>query len=114
MFFYTTKFFRDTPVIFLTNFESILVREANEEIKEDLKHRGYEYKVNRNVSYSALTNNIIDLFLLENITSSYILDKINIMLKKNPIIIRNKRKYERKPTTSASLRYNLYTKRISC
>lgn len=101
-------------VIFLTNFESILVREANEEIKEDLKHRDYEYKVNRNVSYSALTNNIIDLFLLENITSSYILDKINIMLKKNPIIIRNERKYERKPTTSASLRYNLYTKRISC
>jgi IS4 transposase len=101
-------------VIFLTNFESILVREANDEIKEDLKHRNYEYKVNRNVSYSTLTNNIIELFLLENVTISYILDKINIMLKKNPIIIRNERKYQRKPTTSSSLRYNLYTKRISC
>ena len=101
-------------VIFLTNFESILVKEANEEIKEDLKHRNYEYKVNRNVSYSAITNNIIDLFLLENVKSSYILDKINIMLKKNPIIIRNERTYKREPTKAKSLRYNLYTKRISC
>ncbi len=41
-------------VIFLTNFESILVREANEEIKEELKHRDYKYKVNRNVSYTTI------------------------------------------------------------
>lgn len=101
-------------ILFLTNFESILVREANEEIKEDLKYRDYDYKVNRNISYSAITNNLVDLFLLENVTSSYILDKINLMLKKKPIIIRTERKYERKPTSTASLRYNLYTKRISC
>ena len=100
-------------VIFLTNFESILVREANEEIKQDLKHRNYQYKVNRNVSYSALNNKIIDLFILEDVTNSYILNKINIMLKKNPIIIRNERKYERKHNTTGSLRYNLYRKRIS-
>lgn len=100
-------------IVFLTNLESILVREANEEIKEELKYRDYEYKVNRNISYSSITNSLVDLFLLENVTSSYILNKINLMLKKNPIIIRTERQYKRKPTVASSLRYNLYNKRIS-
>ena len=101
-------------VVFLTNFESLLVNEANEELKEELKHREYEYKVNRNISYSTITNNILNLFLLDDFPESYILEKITIMLKKTPIIIRKNRKYNRNPKTRSSLTYNLYRKRLSC
>ena len=53
--------------LFLSNIQSLLVSEANEElIKQNINDKKYEYKVNTNLSIGFIKERIVELFLKEN------------------------------------------------
>lgn len=101
-------------LVFLTNLESILIKDSEEEIKSKTKNRKLKYKVNRNLSYSAMIDYICELFFSPNLSHNIILEHLNILFETNPVIIRPGRNYQRKKLSHArKLRANLYEKRVS-
>lgn len=97
-------------LVLLTNLETILIKEAEEEIKKKTYKRKKEYKVNRSVSYSAMSNYLIFMLLNDD---DEIYEKLDILFKTNPVIVRNGRSFPRRNVTNPQkLRYHLYTKRV--
>lgn len=80
--------------IFVSNIQTLLVWEINEELKEERGQTKYQYKVNINVSYGILKNRILELFLSDK-PMSQITEEIKELLKKHTIPIRPNRNYER-------------------
>jgi hypothetical protein len=80
--------------IFVSNIQTLLVSQINEELKSGQKKTKYQYKVNANVSYGILKNRILELFFsdkpMEEIT--YVIKEI---LKQHTIPIRLNRQYVR-------------------
>ena len=77
--------------IFISNLQSLIVNDLEEEIKEETKDRKLKYKVNTNLSYGFLKNRIITL-LEENGDMETELKKL---FKKHLVPIRSNRKYKR-------------------
>ena len=48
--------------LFISNIQSLITNELNQEIEERTKDRKYKYKVNTNLSYGFMKDRIIDLF----------------------------------------------------
>jgi len=80
--------------IFVSNIQTLLVGEINEELKTLRGQTKYLYKVNANVSYGILKNRILELFFSDK-PMEQITDQIKELLKKHTIPIRPNRKYER-------------------
>jgi len=80
--------------IFISNIQTLLVSEINEELKTARGQTTYQYKVNANVSYGILKNRILELFFSDK-PMDQITDKIKSLLKKHTIPIRPNRKYAR-------------------
>lgn len=80
--------------IFVSNIQTLLVGEINEELKEERYQTKYQYKVNTNVSYGILKNRILELFLSDK-PMNQITEEIKNLLKKHTIPIRPNRNYER-------------------
>jgi len=80
--------------IFVSNIQTLLVSEINEELKTARGQTKYQYKVNANVSYGILKNRILELFFSDK-PMDQITDKIKALLKKHTIPIRPNRKYAR-------------------
>lgn len=100
-------------IFFLSNLESILIKDSQKSLSKQIKHRDFEYKINHSVSYSAIIDYVIELFFNSNFSDEQILNNLEKLFKTNPIIIRPNRKYQRKePSRSAKLRNQLYHKRI--
>lgn len=80
--------------IFVSNIQTLLVSQINEELKSRQEKTKYQYKVNANVSYGILKNRILELFFsdkpMEEIT--YVIKEI---LKQHTIPIRLNRQYAR-------------------
>jgi hypothetical protein len=79
--------------IFVSNVQSLIVGEINEELREQTNTK-YEYKVNNNLSYGFLKNRIITLFFSKKDMDS-IVNELKDLFKKNLTPIRPGRKYDR-------------------
>lgn len=80
--------------IFVSNIQTLLIEEINEEIKEERGSKKYEYKINTNVSYGIIKNRIIELFFTDQEITKTI-SEIKELLKKHIIPIRPNRKHKR-------------------
>lgn len=102
-------------LVFLSTLESIMIKEDEEKIgKENLEKKlKYNYKINKSVSYSAIADHIVELFLDPNIHPSEILVKLSRLFRNGSSPQRPGRQFERKESTSTQkLRYHKYEKRI--
>lgn len=100
-------------IFFLTNLESILIKDSQEILSKETRNRDFEYKINRSVSYSSIIDYIIELFFNSNFSDKQILKNLEKLFRTNPIIIRPNRTYERKKISHArKLRVTLYEKRV--
>jgi len=102
-------------IIFLSNIESMVSKEAEEELNEENnKFTGTtEYSVNHSVSYSAMIDYSTELFVDERRDIEEVLGELKHFLKKNPILKRPGRRIERKELTpNEKLWYQKYNKKI--
>jgi len=113
-----------SSTIFLTNFETIITRQANIELgektnKKSKKNRKKEknemmnkQKVNKNISFNTIKNTLIELFIEDKPIDS-IMKKITLLFKTNSTQIRHWRTSERKTTVYKSLNYQKRKKKHS-
>jgi hypothetical protein len=80
--------------LFVSNVQSLIVGEMNDELAKESKGNKYQYKVNSNLSYGFLKNRIITLFF-SNKEMGVIISELKDLFKKHTIPIRPNRKYER-------------------
>lgn len=100
-------------MVLLANLESILSRDSEQELIEKSKNNQYEQRVNHSVSYSAMIDYTIELFLDESKDIDKVLQELDILFKTNPVLKRNGRQFPRKILSpSQRLYYQKYTKRI--
>jgi hypothetical protein len=88
--------------IFISNVQTLIVSDLEDEIKEQTKSRKLTYKINTNLSYGFLKNKIITLFF-SNTDMENIVEQLKILFKSelvpirpNRSNIRNTRKYIRR------------------
>ena len=80
--------------LFVSNVQSLIVGEINDELAEEFTENKYQYKVNNNLSYGFLKDRIITLFFSD-IEMEIIVSELKKLFKKHTIPIRPNRKYER-------------------
>lgn len=80
--------------LFVSNVQSLIVGDINDELASESKDNKYQYKVNTNLSYGFLKNRIIELFFSDK-EMSIITEELRTLFKKHTIPIRPNRKYER-------------------
>ena len=80
--------------LFVSNVQSLIVGEINDELAEEFTENKYQYKVNNNLSYGFLKDRIITLFFSDK-EMEIIVSELKKLFKKHTIPIRPNRKYER-------------------
>lgn len=80
--------------VFVSNIQSIIVKDIVEEIHQETKARKYNYKVNSNLSYGFLKNKIITLLFSEKDINK-VVSELKILFKKYIIPIRPNRTFTR-------------------
>jgi hypothetical protein len=80
--------------LFVSNVQSLIVGEINDELSKESKGYKYQYKVNNNLSYGFLKDRIILLFFSDK-DMTEIVSELKTLFKKHSIPIRPKRKFER-------------------
>jgi len=80
--------------IFISNVQTLIVSDLEDEIKEQVKNRKLAYKVNTNLSYGFLKNKIITLFF-SNTDMEDIVNQLKILFKKELIPVRPNRSNQR-------------------
>jgi hypothetical protein len=81
--------------IFVSNIQTLIVGELEDEIALETQGRKYKYKVNKNLSYGFLKNRILDLFLTEK-SITVVVSEIKKLFKKHLVPIRPNRTFDRK------------------
>lgn len=81
--------------LYMSNMQSILTKDAQDEANEKYKDRKYEYKINNSLSLSFIRNRLIEIFTNDK-NSEQILEELKDLFVKNVIPIRPNRKFERK------------------
>lgn len=81
-------------VLFVSNVQSLIVGEINDELALKSAKTKYQYKVNCNLSFGFMKNRIITLFFSDELIENIVTELKNIF-KKHTIPIRPNRKYER-------------------
>lgn len=100
-------------IIFLSNIESMISRETEEELNEEPKDSKTEYKVNHSVSYTSMIDYCTELFVDKKRDIEEVLEELKYLLKKNPILNRPARKSERKElSVNEKLWHQKYNKKI--
>ena len=77
--------------IFLTNYESILTYDINEDLKEKTKDNKYVQKVNKAVSFNLIKHKVFDLLYLDDPIED-MLEQMEKLFLTNTIVIRPNRK----------------------
>ena len=77
--------------IFLTNYESMVTYDINEELKEKTKDNKYVQKVNKAVSFNVIKHKVFDLLYLDNPLDE-MLEQMEKLFLTNTIVIRPNRK----------------------
>lgn len=83
--------------LFVSNVQTLIVSEIEDELKESNQGKKYEYKINTNISYGLLKNRVVALFLDEKSTGSDIVEELKSLYKSHLVPIRPNRKFERNP-----------------
>lgn len=81
--------------LFISNVQTLLVSELEDELKENNQGKKYDYKINTNVSYGLLKNRVVTLFLDKQPTDVDIVEELKNLFKSHLVPIRNNRKFER-------------------
>jgi hypothetical protein len=81
-------------MIFISNLQSIIISESEEELKDKFRKRKYKYQINRNVSLGIMKDEIIDIFLSSN--PDEVLKRLKERFLKHLEPIRPDRKFQRK------------------
>ena len=76
--------------IFISNLQSIMVNDMEEELSEKNQDRKYTHKVNTNLSYGFLKNRILEL-LYQHAPLNEIYEELQTLFLKNTVPIRNNR-----------------------
>ena len=82
--------------LFVSNVQTLIVSELEEELTPNQIKKKYSYKVNTNLSYGFLKNRVIQLFMNENSTENKMVDELKSLFRSHLIPIRPNRNYERK------------------
>ncbi len=80
--------------LFVSNVQSLIVGEINDELAIESEGKKYQYKVNNNLSYGFLKNRIITLFLSDK-DIAIITSELKELFKRHIIPIRPNRKHQR-------------------
>lgn len=80
--------------LFVSNVQSLIVGEINDELAKESEGNKYQYKVNNNLSYGFMKDRVITLFFSD-IEMSMIIAELRELFKKHTIPIRPNRKFER-------------------
>jgi hypothetical protein len=80
--------------LFISNVQTLIVSDLEEEIAEGNKNRRLEYKVNNNLSYGLLKNRVLELFLEEESMEKAVME-LKTLFKKHLIPIRPNRSFGR-------------------
>jgi len=80
--------------LFVSNVQSLIVGEINDELAKKSERNKYQYKVNNNLSYGFMKDRVITLFL-SNKDMAIITSELKELLKRHIIPIRPNRKFER-------------------
>lgn len=103
-------------IIFLSNLESMISKDAEEELNEKSRkeNNSISYKVNHSVSYSAMIDYTTELFVDKSRNIEDVLEELKYFLQKNPILKRPNRYFKRKESTVyQKLWYQKYEKKIN-
>jgi hypothetical protein len=103
-------------VVFLATLESIVGKEAEQDLAEVSEQRGHRYakQVNHAVSYSAMVEKAVALLCDERAEIEDVYDRLRAMFRKNPTSVRPGRTRPRKEATpSARIRHHRFRKRIA-
>jgi hypothetical protein len=88
--------------LFISNIQTIIVNDLEEEIKQGAQDKKYQYKVNNNMSYGFMKDNIISL-LFTNPNTEEVDKELKKLLLKNLVPIR--------PNRSNPRQHDLYARR---
>lgn len=80
--------------IFITNLQSIIVNDLQEELSIQNQEKKYNYKINTNLSYGFLKNRILDLLSARQPIET-VFSELQKLFLKNTVPIRNNRTNER-------------------
>lgn len=80
--------------LFISNIQTLIVSEIEDEITIQNKQRKYDYKINTNLSYGLLKNRILELFLTES-SMENIVQQIKKLFLEHQVPIRSNRSFER-------------------
>ena len=81
--------------LFISNVQTLIVSELEDEIREENKKRKLNYKINTNLSYGFLKNRVLELFFTENSIEAP-LNELKQLFKENLVPIRPNRSFKRK------------------
>ena len=93
----------------MANFQSLIIRDAKEEMDKENKERKYDYKVNRNLSYGYMKDRFIKILLSDD--PNYF-EHLKELFKVEPIPVRKGRKFERH-ITARNKKYFLNKRRAN-
>nr|WP_247672750.1 IS4 family transposase [Aquimarina sp. MMG016] len=80
--------------LLISNIQTLLVSEIEDEIITQNQKRKYDYKINMNISYGLLKNRILELFFTEN-SMENVVEKIKKLLLEHQVPIRPNRSFKR-------------------
>jgi len=80
--------------LFISNIQTLIVSEIEDEVRLQNQQRKYEYKINTNISYGLLKNRILKLFFTQN-SMEHIVYEIKNLFLEHQVPIRPNRSFER-------------------
>jgi len=80
--------------LFVSNIQSLIVNDIEEELQQENKNTKFQYKINTNVSYGLLKNRIISLFFSDKDMET-IMDELRYLFKRHLVPIRPDRSFQR-------------------
>lgn len=83
--------------LFISNVQTLIVSELEEDIEQISQTRKYQYKINTNLSYGFLKNKIITLFLSDKSIGD-IVTELKVLFKQHLVPIRPNRSNKRNPS----------------
>src|SRR5690554_8035745 len=73
--------------LFVSNVQTLIVSELEDELKENNQGKKYDYKINTNISYGLLKNRIVALFFDEKSSETNIVEELKALFKSHLVPI---------------------------
>ncbi|MBU1643657.1 MAG: IS4 family transposase, partial [Nanoarchaeota archaeon] len=77
----------------ISNIQTLIIRDAQEKLKEKKQDNKYKYKINRNLSLGFLKEKVVDILISDN---PKFMEELKKLFQLEPVPIRSGRKFERK------------------